>query len=90
MPIHASNTEAVVSASSDDTCDVSSVALIIEWISGVVDRVNAVVVFDVSVSIIIDSVTANLSRIRPHVGGEIGVVVAHAGVDHRDDNLRGL
>ena len=52
-----------------------------------IGKVIAMNVIDVSVIVIIDPVAWNLTRISPHVSGQIRVVIVHAGIDHGDNHI---
>ena len=47
----------------------------------VVAEVPAVDVVDVAVAVVVDAVARDLSRIRPQVGGDVGMEAIDAGVD---------
>ena len=49
-------------------------------------EILAVYVVDEAVAVVVDVVAGDLAGIVPHVGGEVGVVVVDAGVDHADDD----
>lgn len=44
-------------------------------------------VIDDAIAVVVDAVAWHLVGIDPHVGGEVGMVVVDAGVDHADDDL---
>jgi hypothetical protein len=65
-------------------------AVVVERFVVVVDEVPAVHVVDVAVAVVVDAVVlaarTRLPGIRPDVGRQVGMVVVHPGVDHRDDD----
>jgi hypothetical protein len=58
------------------------VILIIHRIRVVIHRVDTANVIDVSVTIIVDSVSGYLARIHPDIGGEVRMVIVDAGIDY--------
>lgn len=65
----------------------SSVAVIIDWISGIRDCIDAVNVIDVSITVVIDSIGSGLSGIYPDVFDEIRMVVLNACIDDKYDHI---
>jgi hypothetical protein len=65
----------------------SSVAVIIGWISGIRDCIDAVNVIDVSITVVIDSIGSGLSGIYPDVFDEIRMVVLNACIDDKYDHI---
>ncbi len=66
-----------------------TVAVIIERISTVRNGVDPVNVVDITVSVIIDSITSNLVWIPPHIRREIGMPVIEAGINDQNNHIGG-
>ena len=83
--------EAVVADAGDGAGGVRAVAVVVHRVPAVgsfASIVDAVDVVDVAVVVVVDAVAGNLAGVAPHVRGEVGVVVVHAGVDVGDDDRR--
>lgn len=66
----------------------SSVPMIILWVSRVGREVIAMHIVDISISIVIDIVRWNFSWVRPGVGGEVWVIVRDPCInDHREGGI---
>ena len=83
----ADDADAVVADRGDRARDVRAVAVGVVGQVVVVDEVPAVHVVDVAVAVVVDAVARDLARVRPDVGGEVGVVVLDPGVDDGDDDV---
>ena len=60
--------------------------LVVEGIGVVVGEVPAVDIIDKPVAVVVDTVTGNLSRVPPHVCGQVRVTVVDASIDHGHDH----
>ena len=70
----------------DGARHVRAVAVVVHRVGVVVDEVVAVDVVDVAVAVVVEPSAGDLGRVRPDVGGEVGMRVVDAGVDHADDD----
>ena len=89
VPVDAGDADAVVAHGADGAGDVRAVAVVVHRVAVVVDEVVAVDVVDVAVAVVVDAVAGDLARVGPDVGGQVGVGVVDAGVDHGHDGRAG-
>ena len=40
-----------------------------------------------SVAVVVNTVARDFAAVDPHVGGQVGVVIVHAGINHRHHNV---
>ena len=59
-----------------------AVVVVVHRVAVVVRKVVSVNVVHEAVAVVIDAVAGNLARIGPDVGGQVGMAVVDAGVDH--------
>ena len=64
-PVHAGNAKTIVAISTDDARDMSAVAIVVVRIGVVVGRVDAEYVIDVTIAIVVFTVTGSFLRIAP-------------------------
>ena len=62
-------------------------AVVVKRVAVVVDKVIAMDIVDEAITVVIDAVARNLTRVGPDVGGQIRVGVVDAGVDNTDDDI---
>ena len=87
LPADPSDTDAIVAHGPDDARDMGAVAVAIGHLVIVVDEVPAVGVVLIAVLVIVNGIARGVTRIRPDVGGQIGMGDVDAGVDHRHDDV---
>ena len=87
LPANADNTDGVVAHRADRPTDVRAVAVIVVWITRMVDDIDAMHIVHVTVAVVVNAITRNLARIDPHVVGQVFVCIAHAGVNDRHDDV---
>ena len=73
----------------DRASDMGAVAVGIHRVAVIADGVRAVDIVDIAVEIVIQAVVRHLVRVDPHLVDQILMSVAHAGVDHGNDNVAG-
>ena len=86
VPVHPADSGSIVSHRTDDAGDMTAVAIdvVIQRRGIVVGEIPAANVIHAAIAVVVDAyVAGNLARIRPDVGGQIGVVVVDAGIHHR-------
>ena len=76
----------IVVLGGDDARHMGTVAVVVVTVAGACDDVDAVVVVDVAVLVIVDAVVGDLVFVAPDVLGQILVVKVHAGIDDSDDD----
>ncbi len=86
-PAHSRHAHAVVADGGDGARHVRAVTMVVLGIVVVVAEVVAVDVVHVTVAVVVDAVAGDLPRVGPYVGGEVGMGVIHAGVDHSHDDI---
>jgi hypothetical protein len=82
-PRNAGKTRSIVTPGGDDTGAVRAVTVIIEGISAACDGVDAVNIIDISVTIVIDPVTRDLSGINPDISGQIRMGILNTAIDDK-------
>jgi hypothetical protein len=87
-PAHARDAHSVVADGRDGARHVRAVAVVVARVVVVVAEVVAVDVVYEAVAVVVDAVARDLPGIGPHIGGDVGMGVIHAGVDHRHDDAR--
>ena len=86
VPTDTGHSPAVVAHSADRARHVRAVVVVVHRVAVVVHKVIPVHVVHEAVVVVIDAVACNLTRIGPDVGGQIGMGVVDAGVDHAHDH----
>ena len=86
-PVYTRDAASVVSTGPYDSGDVSPVPVVIIRVSGFRYGIDSIHVINVAIPVIIDPVSSNFVRIRPHVSEQVGVVVVDSGVDNKDQRL---
>ena len=81
VPVDARHPLAVVTHAGDGSRHVRSVAVVVHGIAVVVGKVVPVHVVHEPVAVVVDPIAGHLGRIRPDVGGQVGVVVVDARID---------
>ena len=61
-------------------------AVVIHRVGVAVGKVPPVDIVDEPIAVVVDTVAGDLAGVGPDVGGEVGVLVVDAAVDHRDDH----
>ena len=85
IPVHPGDAGAVVPHAADRARHVRAVVVVVHRVAVVVCEVVPVHVVHEAVVVIVHAVAGNLARIGPDVGGQIGMGVVDAGVDHGYD-----
>ena len=87
IPGDASDAVGVVANCPDRARNMGAVSIGVHRIGVVVVEVVAVDVIDVAITVIVDAVAGNFTRVDPDVVGEIRMGVIDAGVDHGDHDI---
>ena len=86
IPGHARDADAIVAYGADGAGDVRPVTVVIHRVGVVVDEVPAVDVINIAVAVVINRVSRDLARVRPHVCSKVGMGVVDARVYDADDD----
>ncbi len=86
VPVDAGDSVTVVAHGGDRAGDVRPVAVVVHGIAVAVDEVVPVDVVDQPVAVVVDAVRRHFAGVGPGVGGQIGVGVVDARVDHGHDD----
>src|SRR5687768_3915919 len=63
---------------------------VIGGVAAVGDRIDAVYVIDITIAVIVAAVRGNLTRVTPEIRGDVRMIEAYSGIDHRHDHTRGI
>ena len=88
VPVNADNADRIIADRPDRSGRMRAVAVLVERIRIVKEKILPVKVVDKSVTVVIDTVVRHLARVRPHIRGKVLVRVFGAGIDICDDNGR--
>ena len=80
MPIPSSSRDAitVIAFGSDRSRYMSPVAIIVEGIAIIIDKIVTEIVIDIAIAIIVNAVIANFPWVSPHIVIEFGMGIVHS------------
>ena len=89
-PRHADYACAVIADGANDTGNMRSMGVIIVRIARPSTRVDSMDVVSIAISVVVDVVSGNFTRISPHIRSKVLMRISDAGVDHGHDHVVGV
>ena len=86
-PVDANDPDAVVPDRPDRARDMGAVGIVVHRVGVIVEGVDTEAVVDVTVAVVIDSVTVAILRVAEHVRGQVLVRVVDSRVEHGHDDV---